>query len=427
MNITDDRISFDGVSAQTIAETYGTPTYVYEENRIRANFRRALAAFRKHYADFRFFYAIKCCNNLAIANILRQEGAGIDAASVNEILLAKALGLGGEDVMFSGNFLSDDDIRQGLESGVIFNLDDPSLLPRVLKFGQPECLAFRVNPGYGKSEVGHFVTNAGPDAKFGVHPDQVMDAYRAAKAAGIKRFGAHMMPGSCIRDPDYFGFITRLLMDLIGKASRELQIEFDFIDLGGGLGIPYKPEDKNAPLDIDAAAAQVATAFKEKIAEYGMKPPRLMMEPARYFVGDAGYIVGRVHTIKDSYSRIIGTDIGMNTLARPAMYGAYHHIYVDGRESEPRRPVGLCGQICENTDFWVKDRPLPKGITLGDLVVVENAGAYGYAMSYPYNGRLRPAEVLVNHGRHWLIRDRETFADLVRDVHVPAHLVAGNC
>ncbi|MEI8078195.1 MAG: diaminopimelate decarboxylase [bacterium] len=422
MNITDDRIAFDGVSAQTIAESYGTPTYVYEENRIRANFRRALAAFRKHYADFRFFYAIKCCNNLAIANILRQEGAGIDAASVNEILLAKALGLGGEDVMFSGNFLSNDDIRQGLESGVIFNLDDPSLLPRVLKFGRPECLAFRVNPGYGKSEVGHFVTNAGPEAKFGVHPGQVMDAYRAAKAAGITRFGAHMMPGSCIRDPDYFGFITRLIMDLIGKASRELKIEFDFINLGGGLGIPYKPEDKDHQLDIDAAAAQVATAFKEKIAEYGMKPPRLMMEPARYFVGDAGYLVGRVHTIKDSYSRIIGTDIGMNTLARPAMYGAYHHIYVDGREREPRRSVGLCGQICENTDFWVKDRPLPENITLGDLVVVENAGAYGYAMSYPYNGRLRPAEVLVNHGRHWLIRDREEFVDLVRNVHVPDHL-----
>lgn len=420
MEIRNDQFYFGGVSAVELAQIYGTPLYVYEEERIRDNFRRALAAFRKYYEDFRFFYAIKANNNLAIANILRQEGAGIDAASVNEILLAKELGLGGEDVMFSGNFLSDDDIRQGLESGVIFNLDDSSLLPRVLKYGKPELLAFRVNPGYGECEVGSFVCNAGPDAKFGVHPDQVMDAYRAAKAAGIKRFGAHMMPGSSIRNPEYFGFITGLIMDIIGKVSRELDIDFEFIDLGGGLGIPYRHED--AVLDIDAAAAKVASVFKEKIAQYGMKPPRLMMEPARYFVGDAGYIIGTVHTIKDSYKRIIGTDIGMNVLARPALYGAYHHIYVNGRERDHRKPVGLCGQLCENTDFWVHDRPLSENTTLGDLVIVENAGAYGFGMSYQYNGRLRPAEVLVKDGRHWLIRERETFEDMVRHVHVPEHL-----
>ncbi|MBR4519235.1 MAG: hypothetical protein IKO65_09570, partial [Victivallales bacterium] len=145
-------------------------------------------------------------------------------------------------------------------------------------------------------------------------------------------------------------------------------------------------------------------------------------EPARYFVGDAGYIIGTVHTIKDSYKRIIGTDIGMNVLARPALYGAYHHIYVNGRERDHRRPVGLCGQLCENTDFWVHDRPLSENTTLGDLVIVENAGAYGFGMSYQYNGRLRPAEVLVKDGKHWLIRDRETYDDMVRHVHVPDHL-----
>ena len=422
MEIRNGQIYLEDVPVTTLAQTYGTPTYVYEENRIRANFRRALAAFRKYYDNFRFFYAIKANNNLAIANILRQEGAGIDAASVNEILLAQKLGLGGEDVMFSGNFLSDEDIRQGLESGVIFNLDDISLLPRVLKFGTPDEISFRVNPGYGKSDVGDFVTNAGPDAKFGVHPDQVMDAYRLAKEAGIKRFGAHMMPGSCIRDPEYFRFITELLMDIIGKAARELHIDFECIDLGGGLGIPYRHGDE--ALDIDKAAELIAEVFRKKIAEYGLKPPRLMMEPARYFVGDAGYVLGTVHSIKDSYTRIIGTDISMNILARPAMYGAYHHIYVNGREDEPRRPVGLCGQVCENTDFWVRCRELPEGISLGDIVVVENGGAYGYAMSYQYNGRLKPAEVLVNGDKHWLIRDRETIDDLVRNVHVPDHLKA---
>ncbi len=171
MKIENNEIYIGDVSVAEIAETYGTPTYVYNEEKIRENFRRANSAFSKYYSNFRFFYAIKACNNLAIANILKEEGAGIDAASVNEILAAKAIGLEGEDVMFSGNFLSDDDIKAGLESGVIFNLDDISLLPRVLKFGTPEFLSFRVNPGYGRSNVGEFVTNAGPDAKFGLHPD----------------------------------------------------------------------------------------------------------------------------------------------------------------------------------------------------------------------------------------------------------------
>ena len=420
MKIQNGQIYLEDVPVTLIAQTYGTPTYVYEENRIRDNFRRALNAFKKYYPNFRFFYAIKANNNLAVANILRQEGAGIDAASINEILLAQKLGLGGDNVMFSGNFLSDDDIQQGLKSGVIFNLDDISILPRVLKYGKPEFLSFRLNPGYGACEVGDFVCNGGPNAKFGVHPDQIMDAYRMAKEAGIKRFGAHMMPGSCIRDPEYFKFITGLLMDNIGKVGKELGINFEFIDLGGGLGIPYKHED--GPLDIDKAAQLVAEIFTEKLNEYGLKPPRLMMEPARYFVGDAGYVVGTVHSIKNSYKRIIGTDVSMHTLARPAMYGAYHHIYVNGREDEARKPVGLCGQVCENTDFWVKERMLPEGITLGDIIVVENAGAYGYAMSYQYNGRLKPAEVLVNGDRHWLIRQRETIEDLVRNVTVPDHL-----
>ncbi|MBR6059451.1 MAG: diaminopimelate decarboxylase [Victivallales bacterium] len=420
MKIQNGQIYLEDVPVTLLAQTYGTPTYVYEENRIRDNFRRALKAFQKYYPNFRFFYAIKANNNLAVANILRQEGAGIDAASINEILLAQKLGLGGDNVMFSGNFLSDDDIQQGLKSGVIFNLDDISLLPRVLKFGKPEFLSFRLNPGYGACEVGDFVCNGGPNAKFGVHPDQIMNAYRMAKEAGIKRFGAHMMPGSCIRDPEYFKFITGLLMDNIGKVGKELGIDFEFIDLGGGLGIPYKHED--GPLDIDKAAQLVAEIFTEKLNQYGLKPPRLMMEPARYFVGDAGYVIGTVHAIKNSYKRIIGTDVSMNILARPAMYGAYHHIYVNGREDEARKPVGLCGQVCENTDFWVKERMLPEGTALGDIIVVENAGAYGYAMSYQYNGRLKPAEVLVCNDKHWLIRQRETIDDLVHNVTVPDHL-----
>lgn len=420
MKFIGDKIAIGEIPAADIAAKFGTPTYVYDEQKIRKNYRRAFNAFAKHYPDFKMFYAVKSCNNPAIVNILRQEGAGVDAASVNEILLAKHVGLGGEDVMFSGNFLSDDDIRQGLESGVIFNLDDISLLPRLLKFGKPEILSFRVNPGYGKSNVGEFVTNAGPNAKFGIHPDKVMEAYKLAKEAGIKRFGAHMMTGSCITDAEYFPFVTGLLMDIIGKTGKELKIDFEFIDLGGGLGIPYKPGEP--ALDLEKAAELTAKMFRDKVAEYGLKPPQLKMEPARYFVGNAGYLIGRVHSIKESYKKIAGTDIGMNTLARPAMYGSYHHIYVDGKEQEPRAAIGLCGQLCENTDFWVKERELPASIAEGDLVVVENAGAYGFGMSYQYNGRLRPAEVLVNGEEATLIRTREDFDDMIRHTFVPSRL-----
>lgn len=420
MEIIDGKIHIGEVSVEKLADKYGTPLYVYDEMRIRENYRRALEAFKKHYPNFRFFYAVKACNNPAIASILVQEGAGIDAASLNEIELAKDLGLGGEDVMFSGNFLSDEDIKGGLKSGVIFNLDDISLLKRVLKFGKPEILSFRVNPGYGRSNVGEFVTNAGPNAKFGTHPDKVLEAYRLAKEAGITRFGAHMMPGSCITDAEYFPFVTGLLMDIIGKTGRELGIKFEFIDIGGGLGIPYKHDEE--PLDIEKAARLTAEMFKAKIDEYGLPPTRLMMEPARYFVGDAGYIIGRVHSIKESYKKIIGTDVGMNTLCRPVMYGSYHHIYVDGKEDAPREKVGLCGQLCENTDFWVKERELPATIAEGDLIVIENAGAYGFAMSYQYNGRLRPAEVLVRKSKHKLIRKRETYKDMIAHTKIPKHL-----
>ena len=422
MEMRNGNFYIGGIAVSELAAKFGTPTYVYDEQKIRANYRKVNETFRKYYPNFEMFYAVKSCNNPAIVNILRQEGAGADCASVNEILLAKSVGLEGEKVMFSGNFLSDDDIKQGLESGVIFNLDDVSLLPRLLKFGKPELLSFRVNPGYGKSNVGEYVTNAGPNAKFGIHPDKVIDAYRMAKEAGIKRFGAHMMTGSCITDAEYFPFVTGLLMDIIGKVSKELDIDFEFVDLGGGLGIPYKPGEP--ALDLEKAAKLTAEMFQKKSEEYGMKPPQLKLEPARYFVGNAGWVIGTVHAIKESYRTIAGTDIGMNILVRPAFYGSYHHIFVDGKEDHARKPWGMGGQLCENTDFWVKDRELPEDLSEGDIVICENAGAYGFGMSYQYNGRLRPAEVLVNNGEAFLIRDREIFDDMIRHTHVPERLLS---
>ncbi len=418
--VKEKQIYIGELKVQELAEKYGTPTYVYNEKKIRENFRKAYNAFSSHYPNFKFFYAIKACNNPAIASILKQEGAGIDAASINEIKLAKSIGLDGENVMFSGNFLSDDDIKEGLDSGVIFNIDDISILPRVLKIKKPEIISFRINPGYGKSNVGDFVTNAGPNAKFGIHPDQVTEAYKMAKDAGIKRFGVHMMPGSCLLDPEYFAFVTGLLMDIVGKTAKELNINFEFIDIGGGLGIPYR-DDENE-LDLDLTAKKVAETFKKAIQKYSLKPPMLMMEPARYFLANAGIVIGKVHSIKNSYRKILGTDIGMNILVRPAFYGSYHKILFDGRIGDSEEQSGLCGQLCENTDYWIKERNFPKTVKEGDIVIATDAGAYGYGMSYQYNGRLKPAEVLVNGKESYLIREREKFEDLLTGTHLPEYL-----
>lgn len=418
--IDDKKIKIGDHYVSALAEKYGTPLYVYDQEAIVRNYRKAFNAFKFYYDKVEFFYAIKACNNPAIATILKNEGAGIDAASINEIKLAKKIGLTGNKIIFSGNFLSDEDVIAGIQSGAILNLDDISLLSRVVKYKIPELISFRVNPGYGRSNVGDYVTNAGPNAKFGIHQESVTEAYRKAKGAGVKRFGVHMMTGSCVTDSEYFSYVTKLLMDIVGKTSQELGIEFEFVDIGGGLGIPYKDSEKE--LDIDKTAKLVVSAFKKAISKYKMSPPSLFLEPARYFVGNAGFLIGQVHSIKNSYSKIIGTDIGINILARPALYGAYHDVIVDGRVKDEKVECGLCGQLCENTDLWIKNRSFPKTIQEGDIMVVTNAGAYGYSMSYQYNGRLKCAEVLLNKDESYLIREREVFDDMIRNTSVPEYL-----
>lgn len=414
IHIVKDKIFIGKHSVSALCEKFGTPLYVYDAERIRDNFIRTLKTARKHYKDFDLFYAIKACNNPNIANILVKEGAGIDAASVNEIKLAKLLGLSGEKIMFSGNYLSDEDLKEGIESGAIINLDDKSLLPRLLRFGIPKIISFRINPGYGESNVGEWVTNAGPKAKFGLNEKHVYDAYNDARKAGIKRFGVHMMPGSCLLNPEYFFKITKMLIKIIVPVFKELNIDVEFVDLGGGLGIRYKKDDSF--LDLDKTMSGISDIIIKDFTENNMKLPSLYMEPGRYFVGDAGVLLGKVHTIKRSYTNIIGTDISMNTLARPAMYDAYHHIYVDGKENHPREKFGVCGQICENTDYWCRERALPKTIEEGDVIVVADTGAYGFGMSYQYNGRLRAAEVLVSKNEAKLIRHREVFSDMLQNV-----------
>ena len=420
IEIIDKSILFEKYKVSWLAEKYGTPTYVYSENIIRDNFRRLQGAFLKYYDDFKIFYALKANNNPAIVSIFIQEGAGIDAASINEVFLAKKIGILNNDIIYTGNYISDKDIQLALEENIIINLDDISMLSRMLKYGKPEILSFRVNPGYGRSNVGSYGTTGGKDAKYGLHPEQVIEAYRKAKNAGVKRFGIHMMAGSCVTDHSYFDSITKLFFDIAKNITEELNINFEFVDVGGGFGVPYQLHEP--PLDINLAAMNITKNLKNYCHSLKIPYPKLYIEPARYFMADAGILLGQVHTIKKSYKTIIGTDVGMNVLIRPVMFNAYHEIFFDMREGDPRQNYGLCGQLCDNTDYWIKDRSFPSTVKEGDILVITTAGAYCYSMSFQFNGSLRAAEVLINKESEFLIRHRESMLDMIRSTQIPTHL-----
>ncbi len=411
-------ITICGIQAKTIAEKYGTPTYIYSEKKIRQNYYALKEALNIMPFTSKIFYAIKACNNPYIARILVESGTGIDAASPNEIILAKLLGLSRNDILFTGNNLSDQDIKFAVDEDVIFNVDDETILPRIFRYGKPSILSFRINPGGDVSVTGQ-QTFGGSQAKFGISPSNAVHAYASAKNGGVNRFGIHMMPGSCALDVDYFRSNTKTLLNLANQIHNELDIKFDFIDLGGGLGIPYR--DAQSPLDINAVGDAISSELRDIGGKLLTKNGRIYMEPARFFVGNAGVLLGKVHSIKPRPSgHIIGTDISMNVLARPAMYkedGGFHRLMFDGSSDEAMVMAGICGQVCENTDFWDKNRRIPDSVEVNDLVVALDAGAYGYSMSYQYNGRLKPAEVLITEsGEDILIRQRESIINMLDNI-----------
>jgi diaminopimelate decarboxylase len=413
----DGILTVDGISSVELASRFGTPLYVYSARRIQDNYRRLAGAFAARRKNFHANYAVKANNNLSVLDILRREGAGADCASPAELLLAKTAGFSANSLIYSGNYNSDEELRCGLESGAVINLDDGPLLERLLRFGKPNALCFRINPGFGKGRYPGVVT-AGPDAKFGMREREALKAYRLAKEAGIERLGVHMMAGSNVLEIPYWAAITDRLTGIAARIAKALHIELDFIDLGGGFGTPDKIDQRGLP--IQELAKKVVDAYEHKLAsspEIG--DPTLVIEPGRYLVGDAGILLASVNHVKTSAKRFVGCDAGMNTLLRPALYGAYHEILpatkLDARKSFR---MNVTGQICENSDIQGKDRRLP-ALERGDLLAFLNCGAYGYAMASHYNSRPLPAEVLIADGQAHLVRERETLEDLLRGQAVP--------
>jgi diaminopimelate decarboxylase len=346
-----------------------------------------------------------------VLKILKSEGAHLDAVSPGEVFTALAAGFPPERILFTGTSVRNDELRFLINSNVTVNVDSLSQLGRLLRMTVPKVLSVRVNPEVGAGHHDHVIT-AGKNSKFGLWEDSALEAYAQAKKAGVERFGIHMHVGSGVLNVEAFLLALDKLLSIARKVHDKIGINFEFIDMGGGLGVPYKPEEKE--LDLTLFADKALLLFKSKVTEYGFEEPTFCVEPGRYLVSDASVLLTTVNTVKTTpFKKFVGVDAGFNTLVRPTMYGSYHHILVANKLEAPDKEVyDVVGPICESGDALAKDRLLPK-IDESDLLAVLNAGAYGFAMSSQYNARPRAAEVLVNDGKYRLVREREQFEDLL--------------
>ncbi len=401
-------IPFSKQQIESIAASYPTPFYIYDERAIRASARSLRQAFG-WAGGFKEYFAVKALPNPFILKLLHAEGLGADCSSLPELLLAERAGIGGDEIMFSSNDTPAGEFRLARRLGAIINLDDISHLAYLEQHaGLPDLLCFRYNPGPlrpGNSIIGH------PEqAKFGLTREQLFEAYALARARGVRRFGLHAMVASNELDPHYFVETAAMLFDLVGEIVETLGITCEFVNIGGGVGIPYRLDQQ--PVNLAVVSAGIEQAYRAKIVERGLGPLKLFLECGRVITGPYGYLISRARHIKRTYKQFVGMDACMADLMRPGMYGAYHHITVLGKEQGAEEELyDVTGSLCENNDKFAIDRPLPP-IEVGDLLAFHDAGAHGQAMGFNYNGKLRPAELLLRaSGEVALIRRAETIED----------------
>ncbi len=388
-----------------IAAHFGTPFHLYDEAGIRETGETMNRVFSP-VSEFREYFAVKALPNPAVLSIMRSMGFGFDCSSVPELMLARNVGARGTDIMFTSNNTTVEEFSVALsDGGCILNLDDLSLISKVPEM--PEVISFRYNPGpkrTGTETIGDPV-----EAKYGLTEEQIFAAYEQAQSLGARRFGLHTMLISNELNYKYMVDTAEMILELAGEIGRRLDIRFEFVNLGGGIGIPYKPEQ--APFDVDALAREIKPMFADFENTAGYRP-KLFFECGRYMTGPHGVLVCTAVNRKEIYRTYIGLDACMSSLMRPAMYGAYHHIDVLGKETEDTvETVDIVGSLCENNDKFAIQRALPE-IETGDIVVIQDTGAHGHAMGFNYNGRLRPKELLLRlDGNVELIRREETVAD----------------
>ena len=402
---------FDSFSTLELAAEFGTPLYVISEARIRENYRRLHQGLSFNYPKIRIYYAAKANSNLSVLKILQTEGAYLDVVSPGEAFLGIKAGFSPDHILFTGTSVRDDELRFIADSNITVNIDSLSELRRLLSIVVPKVVSVRVNPQIGAGHHDHCIT-AGPETKFGLWEDDALKAYTQAHESGTERFGIHMHVGSGVLGYEPFLLALDNLLSIAKKVHDKTGITFEFIDMGGGLGVPYKPGDEE--LDISVISDKILSLFKRRIAEYNLGTPSFCSEPGRYLVADASILLTTVNTVKVTpFKKFVGVDAGFNTLLRPSMYGSYHQVLVANKlDAQEEETYDIVGPICESGDILARDRKLPK-IDENDLLAILNAGAYGFAMSSQYNARPRAAEVLIKKGKSMLVRERENFEDLL--------------
>ncbi len=397
------------IDIKFLAEKYGTPLYVYDKQKIEENYTKLDSTFTKYYPKTKIHFSVKANSNLHILKIFNAMNSGADCSSPYELKLSRMAGFPDSRILYTGNYESINDFSEIQSKDIKVNLDDASSLEKLTQVITPDRISFRINPGIGRGGF-EGITTGGTDAKFGVPYEKALLAYQNAQQKGIERFGIHMMTGSNNLEPYYFAEVVEKLLMIANNIFSKLGTKPEYIDIGGGFGVPY--EDDEAVLDIDLTAKLISEIFQEKCEKYGFGEPELTLEPGRYLIANAGYIISTITGIKRSYKNFVGIDAGMSTLIRPALYGAKHRLSIYGKDNL-NTAYNICGQICENSDILAKNVFLPD-VEEGDLMIIRDAGAYGFVMSSNYNNRPRPAEVLVDKGIDTIIRKKESFEDMIK-------------
>ncbi len=394
-----------------LTKKYPTPFYLYDEKGIRDNMRYFKDCF-SIFPEFREYFAVKALPNPYILKVLESEGCGADCSSMPELILSEKSGIKGQRVMFTSNDTPAEEFQMAYKNGAIINLDDITHIPflkNALGGKMPDTICFRYNPGPLK-EGGNSIIGKPEEAKYGLTKDQMIEAYKICKAEGVKHFGLHTMVASNELNPDFFVDTAHIVFDLVLEVQKECGVNIEFVDLGGGVGIPYKADQKK--VDLKYVAQNIRKLYDQMIVPAGLDPLAICFECGRPITGPYGWLVTKAIHQKHIYREYIGCDASMADLMRPGMYGSYHEVQVSGKENLPKDQIyDVTGSLCENCDKFAVQRELPK-IENGDLLIIHDAGAHGRAMGFNYNGKLRAGELLLRtDGTVVQIRRRETIDD----------------
>jgi len=401
---------------EKITNEYGTPYQLYDEEGIRQNIKNLIGAFKCHFSSFRQYFAVKATPNLNILKIVLDEGCGLDCSSYAELRYAEILNVKGDDIMYTSNYTEKKDLEYALKLNANINLDDISIIDDIIEINgtMPEKICFRLNPGIGTT-ASETTSNilGGVDSKFGISKEDIIMCYIKARDNGSTIFGLHMMTGSCVLDYTYWTHTINIMFEVISELNK-LGITLDYINIGGGIGINYKTDQE---VDIKKLADTIYDTYMMNRTKYNLNySPKLYMENGRYITGKHGILVARCHVIKKTNNKVFyGLDASMANLMRPGMYGAYHHIsipkYDTGRETIVANVVGT---LCENNDWFAKDRKLPKA-EKNDIFVIHDTGAHGHSMGFNYNSKFRCPEILLTSDKKIkLIRRGENTDDMIR-------------